>query len=308
MHMISEFELLTFCIEEDEIGERLDKVIAQRLDELSRTQIQDLIKEKRVLVNDASSKPAYRLEAEDCVSVEVPVDQALEIVAEAIALDVLYEDEHLVVINKAAGMVVHPAHGNESGTLVNAILARWPHIRTIGDDPERSGIVHRLDKDTSGLILVALTQDAQDKLMAQFQERSIEKHYLALVERHPPNDRGRIEAPIGRHPKQFKRMAVQANGKESVTEFFVREFYGDYAFLDVFPKTGRTHQIRVHLAFIHCPVVGDQVYGYRKQRIKMKRLFLHAHRISFSHPDTGERLSFEAPLPVGLQDILDKLK
>lgn len=297
----------TFCAEDDEIGQRLDKVIAARLSELSRTQIQQLIKNGQVLLNDASSKPAYKLESGDCVSVTLPVEETVEILAENIDLEILYEDDHLAVINKPAGMVVHPAGGNETGTLVNAALARWPQIRNVGDDPIRAGIVHRLDKDTSGVILVALTNEARLSLMSQFKDRIVEKHYIALVEKHPTNDKGRIDAPITRDPRHRKRMSVQRDGKEAITEFFVRELYQDHALLDVFPKTGRTHQIRVHLAFINCPIVGDLVYGYRKQRIKMKRLFLHAFQISFDHPVTNERLSFEASLPVGLQNILEKL-
>lgn len=300
-------DLFVFCIEEDEVGERLDKVIAGRIDELSRTHIQQLIKDGLALVNDAASKPSYRMEPDDCVSVEIPFEEAVEVLPEDIALNIIYEDEALAVIDKPAGMVVHPGNANESGTLVNAILARWPQVAAVGDDPERVGIVHRLDKDTSGLVIVALTDDAREDLMAQFANRTIDKHYMALTERHPPNDKGRIEAPIGRDPKQRKRMAVLRDGRDAFTEFHVRDFYGDYALLDVFPKTGRTHQIRVHLSFLGCPIVGDTVYGFRKQRIKLKRLFLHAYRISFDHPVTGERLTFESPLPVGLQDILNKL-
>lgn len=300
-------DLYVFCIEEDEIGERLDKVIAGRLDELSRTHIQQLIKDGLVQVNDAPSKPAYRLEPEDCVSVEVPIEEETPVLPEDIALNIIYEDDAIAVIDKPAGMVVHPGNANETGTLVNAILARWPQVVAVGDDPERVGIVHRLDKDTSGLVIVALTDEAREDLISQFANRTVEKHYMALTERHPPNDKGRIEAPIARDPRQRKRMAVLRDGREAYTEFQVRDFYGDYALLDVYPKTGRTHQIRVHLAFLGCPIVGDTVYGFRKQRIKMKRVFLHAYRISFDHPVTGERISFESPLPVGLQDILNKL-
>jgi 23S rRNA pseudouridine1911/1915/1917 synthase len=305
--MINEPKPYTFCAEEEEIGERLDKAIAARLTDLSRTQIQQLIKDGQALVNESASKPAYKLETGDCVSVVIPIEVDIEIQAEDIELEVLYEDEHLAVINKPAGMVTHPAQGNEIGTLVNAALARWPQVRTVGDDPTRAGIVHRLDKDTSGVILIALTNEARLHLMAQFKDRIVEKHYIALVERHPTNIKGRIDAPIARDPRHRKRMSVQRDGKEAITEFFVRDRFKDQALLDVFPKTGRTHQIRVHLAFIDCPIVGDHVYGYRKQRIKMKRLFLHAFRISFDHLTTGERLSFEAPMSAGLQNILEKL-
>jgi 23S rRNA pseudouridine1911/1915/1917 synthase len=296
-------DTLTFSPEAHELGERLDKTLAARLADLSRTHLQDLIKDGLVLVNGRSSKPAYRLEPGDQVTVTLPPppeDKGVQ--PEAIVLDVLYEDADLAVVNKPAGMVVHPAYGNEQGTLVNAVLNRWPQVAGVGDDETRAGIVHRLDKETSGVILVALTEPARLNLMAQFKARTVEKHYLALTERQPPNDRGRIEAPIGRDPRNRKRMAVVRDGKEAVTEFVVREFYGDYALLDVHPITGRTHQIRVHLAFIGCPVVGDDVYGFRKQRIKT--LFLHAYRISFDQPTSGERLTIEAPLPLQLQRIL----
>ncbi len=300
-------ETYTFYAADDDIGERLDKSIALRLPDISRTQIQQLIKDGKARVNARASKPAYRLEPDDYITVEIPYQDEPEVLPENIPLAVIYEDDLIAVINKPAGMVMHPAHGNKSGTLVNALLARWPHIADVGDDKQRAGIVHRLDKDTSGVLIVTFTESARLNLMAQFQARTIEKHYLALVERHPPNDKGRIEAAIGRDPRHRRRMAVLRSGKEAISEFHVRDFYGDRALLDVYPHTGRTHQIRVHLAFIGCPIVGDTIYGFRKQRIKLKRLFLHAHRISFDHPRTRERLTFESPIPVGLQNILDKL-
>jgi 23S rRNA pseudouridine1911/1915/1917 synthase len=305
---MEDLNIFEFCAEESELGERLDKILAARLPDLSRTRIQELIKAGEVHVGVDKSKPAYRLEHGDCVNVALPpLKENTPVQPENIPLQVLYEDEHLAVVNKHAGMVVHPAHGNEHGTLVNAVLHHWPQTATVGDDDTRAGIVHRLDKETSGVILIALTDPARENLMAQFKDRTIEKHYLALTERQPPNDRGKIDAPIGRDAKNRKRMAVVRDGRESVTEFQIRERYsGDYALLDVHPITGRTHQIRVHLAFIECPIVGDTVYGYRKQR--QKALFLHAYRISFDHPYTGERMTFEAPLPNRLQNILDSLQ
>ncbi len=303
---MEELDIFEFCADAAEVGERLDKVLATRLPDLSRTRLQELIKAGEVQINSETSKPAYRLEEDDCVTVTLPpIEGDQPVLPENIALDVLYEDEYLAVVNKPAGMVVHPAYGNEHGTLVNAVLHRWPQTASVGDDETRAGIVHRLDKETSGVILIALTDPTREKLMAQFKARTIEKHYLALTERTPTTDRGKIDAPIGRDPKNRKRMAVVRDGKESVTEFQVRERYDDYALLDVHPLTGRTHQIRVHLAFIECPVVGDAVYGPRKQRIKT--MFLHAYRISFDHPVTGERLNFEAALPERLQTILENL-
>jgi 23S rRNA pseudouridine1911/1915/1917 synthase len=288
-------------------GERLDKILAARLEQFSRVQIQTLIRDGQVTVGGRPAKSSYRVEAGDLICVQVP-DQPEELAPEpeAITLDVLYENDDLAIIDKPAGMVVHPAYGHSSGTLVNAVLARWPPIAAWGE-PERAGIVHRLDKETSGVIVVAKTPEALDALRAQFKERSVEKRYLALVEGTPDTPDGIIDAPIGRDPHQRKRMAVTRDGREAVTEFHVIEQYADFSLVEVFPKTGRTHQIRVHLAFIGYPVVGDTVYGRRRQRIKMKRHFLHAASISFPLPGSGQIVTVEAPLPVPLQDILNKL-
>lgn len=299
---------LVFPADDAEIGERLDKVVSARIPDYSRTQIQQWIKVEEILVNGKPSKASYKLEQGDQVLVKLPTpDPAYEIVPEAIPLDVLYEDEDIAVINKPAGMVVHPGHGNMESTLVHALMARYDDLPFLEDDPTRAGVVHRLDKDTSGVIVVARNDASRDALLSQFKERSVEKHYLALTEQHPPNDQGRIDAPIGRDPKQRKRMAVLRDGREAVTDFFVRTLYQDHALLDVHPITGRTHQIRVHLAFINCPIVGDRVYGYRKQRIKLNRLFLHAYRLSLTHPVTGKPLNVEAPLPPELEHVLTKL-
>jgi len=291
----------------DTPGERLDKVLAARLDQFSRVQIQALIRDGLVTVNGRPAKSSYRVEAGDVIRVSVPVTEAESgPEPEAIPLAVLFENDDLAVIDKPAGMVVHPAYGHRSGTLVNAVLARWPSIAAWGE-PERAGIVHRLDKETSGVIMVAKTPEALEALRALFKERVVEKRYLALVEGTPDTPDGIIDAPIGRDPNQRKRMAVARDGREAVTEFHVIEQYDEFSLVDVFPKTGRTHQIRVHLAFIGHPVVGDTVYGRRRQRIRMKRHFLHAAAISFPLPGSGEIVTVEAPLPVPLQDILNKL-
>ena len=291
----------------DSSGERLDKVLAARLDQFSRVQIQALIRDGQVTVGGRPAKSSYRVESGDLIRVQVPVPEVEDAPApEAIPLDVLFENDDLAAIDKPAGMVVHPAYGHRSGTLVNAVLARWPSIAAWGE-PERAGIVHRLDKETSGVIVVAKTPSALETLRAQFKERAVEKRYLALVEGTPDTPDGIIDAPIGRDPNQRKRMAVARDGREAVTEFHVIEQYDEFSLMEVFPKTGRTHQIRVHLAFIGHPVVGDTVYGRRRQRIKMKRHFLHAAAISFPLPGSSEIVTVEAPLPVPLQDILNKL-
>ena len=287
-------------------GERLDRLIADELEDLSRTRIQTLIKDGRITVNGHLSKPSYRIEGGEVIAVYLPPPEISEVLPENIPLAVLYEDDDLIAIDKPAGMVVHPAYGNDTGTLVNAVLYRWPELAQVGDQ-HRAGIVHRLDKDTSGVILIARTPQAHRALAEQFESRAIRKRYLALVEGNPDSATGRIEAPIGRDPRQRKRMAVRREGREAITEFRVLEYYADHALLEVHPLTGRTHQIRVHLAFIGHPVVGDTTYGYRKQRIRLKRHFLHAAELTVQSPSTGQPLTFSAPLPAGLQNILDKL-
>jgi 23S rRNA pseudouridine1911/1915/1917 synthase len=286
---------------------RLDKTLAERFEQLSRVQVQDLIRDGQVMVNGRPVKASYRIEGGETIWIKLPLpDEDHEPQPEAIALDIVYEDQHLAVINKPAGMVVHPAFGHTSGTLVNAVLARWPEIASFSE-PERAGIVHRLDKETSGVILIAKTEKAQNVLRMLFKDREIDKRYIALVEGVPDAPDGVINAPIGRDPNQRKRMAVVREGREAVTEFHVLETYSGCSLLEVSPKTGRTHQIRVHLAFIGHPVIGDIVYGHRKQRVKLKRYFLHAASISLTHPETGLPLTVTAPLPVGLQNVLDKL-
>jgi 23S rRNA pseudouridine1911/1915/1917 synthase len=287
-------------------GVRLDKLIAAELDDLSRTRIQTLIKEGLITVDGESAKASYRVEGGEQIAITLPPPEISEVLPENIALDVLYVDDDLIAINKPAGMVVHPSYGHTSGTLVNAVLYRWPELQQVGDE-HRAGIVHRLDKDTSGVIVVARTPQAHRALAEQFEQRTTVKKYLALVEGNPASATGRIEVPIGRDPRQRKRMAPVRSGREAVTEFTVLEYYAEHTLLEVRIFTGRTHQIRVHLAFIGHPVVGDDVYGYHKQRIKMKRNFLHAAELTIHSPTTGEPLTFTAPLPAGLQNILDKL-
>lgn len=292
-------------------GERLDKAIVVHVgDAMSRAQIQALIKEGHVTVNDAQVKAGIKLKGGETVSITVPPKQEETIQPEAIALDVLFEDAELAVIDKPAGLIVHPGVANEKSTLVHALLARWPEVARMNIEEKRMGIVHRLDKDTSGLIIIAKTDTARRKLAAQFQERTVEKVYLALLERLPKTPTGRIEAPIGRDPQQRKRMAVMRGGRPAITEYTVIEddFTEGQALVRIRLLTGRTHQIRVHMAFIGCPVVGDVVYGFRKQRVSLKRHFLHAAELAFDHPTTGERLNFTSPLPIGLQNVMEKMR
>jgi len=293
-------------------GERVDKAIVAEIGEsLSRAQIQTLIADEQVTVNGKIVKANFKLKGGETIRVLIPVKEKAEtVVAEAIPLKVIYEDDDLAVIEKPAGMTVHPGVQNETGTLVSAMLSRWPQVAAMNIEEKRAGIVHRLDKDTSGLIVVAKNDPARRKLMAQFQAHTIEKSYLALLERKPQTNVGKIDAPIARDPQNRKRMAVVRGGKNAITEFTILDdnFKHGQALVRLNILTGRTHQIRVHMAFIGCPVVGDRVYGFRKQRVGMKRHFLHAAELSFDQPTTGKRLSFTSPLPAGLQNILDKLK
>ena len=297
----------------DQPKQRLDKFLLGHLPGYSRAQAQALIRAGHVLVDGSAQKTGYKFKGGERVQVRIPQREERSVEPEDIPLDIVYEDEHLAVIDKAAGMVVHPGPGNESGTLVNALLARYPELAEMMDDPEtidRLGIVHRLDRGTSGLLVIARDKPTLLALMRQFQARTVDKVYLALLEQRPKTNSGLIDAPIARDPRQRKRMAVQRGGKPAQTEFEVLDddFQGDRALVKLRLLTGRTHQIRAHLAFIGCPVVGDTVYGRRKQRVKLKRQFLHAHELGFEHPVTGERLGFVSELPVGLRSVLEKLR
>ncbi len=290
-------------------GERLDKIIAAHFGErLTRTQVQALIRDGRVMVDGQAVKAGVKLKGGERVAVDVPPppeDRGVE--AEPIPLVVIYEDDDLAVIDKPAGLVVHPGAGNESGTLVNAILARWPQIGAMNYIPRRRGIVHRLDKDTSGLILVAKNAPTLHRLVAQFQKRTVEKTYIALLERTPKTSTGRVDVPIGRDPANRRKRAVLREGRPAVSEFTVVERLSDgKALVHVKLLTGRTHQIRVHMAFLGCPLVGDALYGFRRQF--MRGQFLHAWRLCFDQPRTGERLCFESPLPPRLEAVLAELR
>ncbi len=295
-------------------GGRLDKYLADRVADLSRSAAQRLIDGGQVTVNGELVKTSYKVRVGDLIGGHLPVEEATELVAEAIPLKVVYEDQALLVVDKPAGMVVHPAPGHPAGTLVNALLAHCPELAARGD--ERPGIVHRLDRDTSGLILVAKSEKVRRALQRQFQDRQVHKVYLALLDGHLQPAWGRIEAPLGRDPQHRQRVAVLAGGREAVTEYHVLQQFsqqmgpaaGDYTLVEVEPRTGRTHQIRVHFASIGHPVVGDTVYGRRRSRLPVPRQFLHARRLGFKHPVTGQRLELEAALPADLASVLDLLR
>jgi 23S rRNA pseudouridine1911/1915/1917 synthase len=290
-------------------GERLDKSIAAFLTDLSRTHIQRLIEEGFVEVDGrVVTKPAFRLEAPAALQVRVPPPAPSSHQPEAISLDIVFENDDLLVVNKPAGMVVHPAAGHFAGTLVNAVLGHVPDLEGVGDE-QRPGIVHRLDKDTSGLIVVAKNDAAHRDLQRQFKDRSVEKLYLALLDGHLPSPTGRIEAAIGRDPRNRKRMAIvpESKGRPAVTEYRVRSEYDLHTLVEAHPLTGRTHQLRLHFAYLHCPIVGDKVYGRRTPSLPLKRQFLHAARLSFDLPGSGQRMTFVAALPDDLAQALPQL-
>ena len=292
----------------DRGGERLDVFVARRLPELSRSHAHRLIAEGLVTVDGRQIKPSERLPAGAQVAVHIlPAEPAPGLEAESIPITVLYQDFDLMVVDKPAGLTVHPAPGHPTGTLVNALLAIVPDITGISGTL-RPGIVHRLDKDTSGLIVVAKNDRAMRAIQRQLKDREVHKTYLALVHGVPKPAQGVIEAPIGRDPKNRKKMAVVANGRESETRYRVREVIagGQYALLEVEPVTGRTHQIRVHMAAIGHPVVADSVYGKRSD--VLGRQFLHAWKIAFAMPLGGREVEFESPLPDDLREALEKLR
>jgi len=289
---------------------RLDKFLAMELPQYSRARLQGLIKDERVRMNRGVVKKAgLILEGGETIEVHVPPPKPIDLVPEDIPLDVIFENDDLIVINKAAGLVVHPAAGHAQGTLIHAVLAHAPEIEGVGGEL-RPGLVHRLDKDTSGLIVLAKNELTQRFLQDQFQKREVEKTYIALVDGQPRSARGRIDAPIGRDPRERKRMAVvsAAKGRQAVTDYRVVESFEKHCLVEVNPHTGRTHQIRVHLAFLGSPVVGDQVYGKRNPTLPLERHFLHAARLKLLILGESTPRIFEAPLPTELAEILNNLR
>jgi 23S rRNA pseudouridine1911/1915/1917 synthase len=285
----------------DKPGERLDKYVCQQHPELSRSHVQKLIAEGYITVNDQKGKPGLRLSKGDRLKLVIPPAPPSRLVPEAMPLNILYEDADLLVVDKPAGLTVHPAPGHPSHTLVNAILSHFPHLADIGDSL-RPGVVHRLDKDTSGVMLVAKNSAAQADLAQQFKSHSVTKAYLVLVKGKLTPENGVIEAAIGRDPRNRKRMAVVAGGREARTEYRVIKYIGDYTLLEVRTETGRTHQIRVHLAAIGYPVVGDKVYGVKSP--VLSRQFMHACRLGFKLPSSGEYVEFKSELPPDLTQAL----
>ncbi|MCL6635211.1 MAG: RluA family pseudouridine synthase [Peptococcaceae bacterium] len=288
-------------------GKRLDVFLAGEVEDLTRSRVQKLIEEGMASVNGGPARASYRLRPGDLVILRVPEPEGLEVKAEPIPLDIYYEDADVIVVNKPRGMVVHPAAGNYSGTLVNALLYHCRDLSGI-NGVTRPGIVHRLDKDTSGLIMVAKNDAAHLSLARQLRERLVDRRYLALVHGRVGEQAGVVDAPIGRHPRDRQKMAVvQKNGKRAVTNYRVLRRFIDYTYLELKLETGRTHQIRVHMAYIGHPVVGDPRYGPARPHFGLDGQFLHAAVLGFMHPRTGGHLEFAAPLPEVLQEILNRL-
>jgi 23S rRNA pseudouridine1911/1915/1917 synthase len=294
-------------VDEEDAGKRLDVFLAEQFKELSRSYIQKLIADVMVLVNNLPQRANFRLKEGYVINLRVPELEPLQVAAEPLALDIYYEDADLIVVNKPRGMVTHPADGNFSGTLVNALLYHCHDLSGI-NGVMRPGIVHRLDKDTSGLIVAAKNDLAHTALAQQFKDRRVNRRYLALVHGRIREQTGEVDAPIGRDPRDRQRMAVvHKNSKPAVTTYRVLERYQNYTYLSLKLMTGRTHQIRVHMAFIGHSVVGDPKYGPSRVHFDLDGQFLHAEILGFEHPRTGQYLEFRAPLPDVLQKILQSL-
>ena len=307
-------ETLTFNIAADDAGTRLDAYLATQIDGWSRARLQRLIENEDVLVNGKASKPSYKLREDDEVEVELIAPPGETFVPENIPLDIVYEDDTLLVVNKPAGLVVHPAAGVPDGTLANALAYHFQQLPD-GGTGLRPGLVHRLDRDTSGLLVVAKTESALENLSDQFRDRTVFKSYVALVHGRLAANSGKIDQPLGRDLSNRTRMAVVRSGRNALTLYRVRRGFDRFTLLDVELKTGRTHQIRVHLAWLKHPVVGDETYGAgRDNTIQDTRLrahvrslgrqFLHAEKLGFTHPKTGEFVKFECALPTELVDLL----
>lgn len=297
-----------FMVESEQEGARIDQFLTQKIPDISRSRIQKLIEQGNVTVQDKQIKPNYKVRQGDVVRVDLPEPVVLDVKPEDIDIEILYEDEDIAVVNKPQGMVVHPAAGNYSGTLVNALMARCSSLSTI-NGVIRPGIVHRIDKDTSGVLVIAKNDAAHHSLAEQIKVHSVKRIYLAIVEGVIKQDSGTVDAPLGRHPVERKKMAVvNKNGRRAVTHYRVIERFKRNTLIEARLETGRTHQIRVHMAYIGHPLVGDPVYGYKKQRFNLKGQALHAKTLGIIHPSTGEYMEFTTPLPEYFLKLIDNLR
>lgn len=290
-------------------NQRIDGWLSANLKQYSRTYLQKLVNDGLVTVNGKIVKTNHKIKVGDEVVISIPEPEKLDVKAEKIDLDVLYEDNDIIVINKPKGMVVHPAVGNYSGTLVNALMEHCGDSLSDINGVIRPGIVHRIDKDTSGVLVIAKSNVAHEKLSEKLKDHDIKRIYVALVDGIIHEDCGKIDAPIGRHPVERKKMSVNLkNGRRAVTHFKVLERFNDATYIEVRLETGRTHQIRVHMSYIGFPIIGDEVYGRKKQKYDTKGQALHARVLGFEHPVKGEYMEFEAELPDYFKDLLERLK
>lgn len=300
-------ETKVYTVEEEMIGKRLDVFVTENYEEMSRSFVQGLIEKGNIKVNGNLKKSNYKLRRNDRIEIEEVEPVELEVEAENIPMDIVYEDSDVIVINKPQDMVVHPAPGNYSGTLVNGLLYHCKDLSGI-NGVIRPGIVHRIDKDTSGVLVIAKNDKAHNSLAMQLKDHSMTRAYYAIVEGIIKEDEGTIRTNIGRHPVERIKMAVVKDGKEAVTHFKVLERFKNNTLVECRLETGRTHQIRVHMAYIHHPLIGDPVYGHKKQRFKLRGQALHAKILGFIHPTTGKYMEFNSQLPAYFEEVLDKLR
>ncbi|WP_040211905.1 RluA family pseudouridine synthase [Clostridium polynesiense] len=300
-------EIKNFKIEAEFSGMRIDKYLTFTLEENSRSYIQNLINKEFIRVNNKIVKSNYKLKESDSIEVNIPDPEVLKVIPQNIPLDILYEDSDVIVINKPQGMVVHPAPGNKDNTLVNALLYHCKDLSGINGIMS-PGIVHRIDKDTSGVLVVARNDKALGLLAEQFKNHSMTREYLALVEGRIQKDEGTIDAPLGRNPKDRLKFAVVKEGKKAITHYKVAERFNSYTLVSCRLETGRTHQIRVHMAYIGHPLVGDPLYGYKKQKFSAEGQLLHARLLGFIHPIKNVYMEFASPIPDYFIDILNKLR
>ncbi|MDB2151236.1 RluA family pseudouridine synthase [Clostridium butyricum] len=294
-------------VDEQDEGLRIDKYLSNIFKDKSRSFIQGLIEKENVKVNSKALKSNYKLKKADEIEIMIPEPEILSVEAENIPIDIVYEDEDVIVVNKAQGMVVHPAPGNYNGTLVNALLYHCKDLSSI-NGVIRPGIVHRIDKDTSGILVIAKNDDAHNKLSEQLKDHSMKREYYALIEGRLKNNDGTIDKPLGRCKKDRLKIGIIEDGKRAVTHYEVVERYNGYTLVKCVLETGRTHQIRVHMASIGFPLVGDPLYGFKRQKFKLEGQVLHARTLGFIHPRTGEYMEFTSELPKYFCDLINKLK
>lgn len=303
-----EDESIYFNVLSEDAGIRIDVFLSKRIEDMSRSHIQKLVDENNIWVNNKNIKSNYKIRCGDIIKVVIPEPVKLDLIPEDIDIDILYEDEDIAVVNKPQGMVVHPAAGNYTGTLVNALLKRCSNLSSI-NGVIRPGIVHRIDKDTSGVLVIAKNDNSHKHLAEQIKNHSVRRIYIAIVEGIIKSDEGTVNEPLGRHPVERKKMAVVSrNGRKAITHYRVLERYRENTLIEARLETGRTHQIRVHMAYIGHPLVGDPVYGYKRQKFKLAGQALHAKTLGFIHPRTGRYMEFTAPLPDYFESLIKKLK